>query len=340
MYGQRRGLAHAQQQSDDQARNTNLTLMQQKRKRQLEEQLQEKLELQRQYSNPRGIGMRGQTVPARDMELLNEQIENIKRQIAEMNGTPYTPSGVGADPYAAIPPSPSSATSVAPSNVTGQSLATPSGGNFVPTYGGASTAGVRTAGMPVAAQRAPAPANAGSRPASRREQVWNAKYQQWLARERDAASRLSSRGSLMSNVPMGAGYNGVPPSLHGGFGISPQTPPVPPQPPTTATLAALQQQQQQKQQMPLQQQQQQYQQQEVRHGRRATPPTEATRPAVVALSSNQPQVYTQQWQQHQMQHSSSSTAAGPASGAASTASQAPSSAARYGRRAQQSSGLW
>lgn len=78
--------------SDEQTRQTNMTLMQLKRRKQLEEQLENKMQLLSQYTNTRGIGMRGSTVPQRDIDLLNNQIADLRAGIAELAGNPSSAS--------------------------------------------------------------------------------------------------------------------------------------------------------------------------------------------------------------------------------------------------------
>jgi hypothetical protein len=69
------------------AREANLQLMQDKRRRQLEEQLQNKMEILQQYTNPRGLGMGGHMAPQRDIDLLKQQIEQLRQAITECGGT-------------------------------------------------------------------------------------------------------------------------------------------------------------------------------------------------------------------------------------------------------------
>lgn len=344
----RRGFANAHQSSDNEARNTNLTLMQQKRKRQLEEQLENKEELLRQYTNPRGIGMRGQTVPQRDVDMLKEQIEQIRRQLAEMLGQ--------AGPVA-----------------TPSSLATPSGQSqsFQPVIGSTpSTNATPIAGTPVSAGR---PTQQGNRPPSKREQVWNAKYQQWLQRERESRQGGRSAPPSQPNAvpPLAVRQNQFAPvpvegsrSTNRDLGFTPQS--------STASTPAQGDARfgrrasasgDSRQAMP-----QSTAQGDVRFGRRATPPSEAARPAVNQAQWQQPQQRQQQasqqqapWQQpqqsqqqapqqqpqhhqaHFQQQQQRQQAMGNRAGVTPMQAQqdVPQQQGRgYGRRPQQSTSLW
>jgi len=386
----RRGYAHAQQVSDDAARTQNLTLMQQKRKRQLEEQLEMKLDIQRQYANPRGIGQRGgQAVPQRDMDILQEQIDTIRRQLAEMTGQPMSvPSGqssVCATPHGQQPPTPSSVASSTPPFQPQQqqqqgygqpqqqqgrqplptsmpgSLNTPAqnGHQFQPSNGQPMpTRGPEGTPLQQAAGRPAQPGSAG-RPMSKREQVWTAKYQRWLAREKEA-SRQSNRGGPsvppLSGGAMPGGFTPVaaPPPQHQPQQQYGQPPPMGGRRPsqdapngyTPGSSAP---------QTPGDQGN------VIRYGRRATPPSEAQRPPVAPMQpgnfqqqqpprggygqppQQQPpqQGYGQQQQQPYGGSGRSSQQSGAAPWQQQQQQQQPqASQARHGRRANQSSGLW
>jgi hypothetical protein len=154
----RAGLAAGRQLSDDQARDANFGLMQQRRKQQLEQQLEEKVELLKQYQNPRGFGMRGRSdVPQRDIDMLQQQIEGIRRQLAEMmSGGLGTPASSSASSLAATPhtgqrPTPHSGMPVTPGSAVGAAGATPGG-------------------------------RASNMPRTKRDEVWERKYAAWLTR--------------------------------------------------------------------------------------------------------------------------------------------------------------
>jgi hypothetical protein len=167
MYNQRRALAPASFTSDADARNTNMTLMQGKRRQVLEAQLAEKMELLKQFTNPRGIGMRGQTVPQRDVEILQEQINALRQQL---NGPQYpslesnlppTPA-YGMEPQARpgpIGPTPASLSSALPNRTPHSEF-------------------------PMA------PSSSTSSRSSKRDMVWQQKYEAWL--RRSSASRGTS----------------------------------------------------------------------------------------------------------------------------------------------------
>ena len=80
--------------NENETRQANLTLMQQKRRRHLVEQLENKQQLLGQYTNSRGIGMHGSTVPQRDIELLQGQINDIRSQLSEFNNDGANPNAV------------------------------------------------------------------------------------------------------------------------------------------------------------------------------------------------------------------------------------------------------
>jgi hypothetical protein len=271
-------------------------LMQQKRKRQLEEQLEDKLAIQRQYTNPRGIGQRGGPVAnPKDLEQLNEQIESIRRQLAEIMGGGYqnsqqgsmppTPHSQVATPHYSPPPpqqqqqqqqqpynSNSNANNQYPQQQQQPQQYTPQPGLHTPSGHGANVFQPQAGGAPPSrgpqgtplAQTSgrPNPPGSASGQQSKREQVWNAKYQRWLTREREASRQSSRAGGApipaLTGGPMpGSGWSPVAvdtPHRDSGFSPSAQSSGMPPQ-------------------------------DQVRYGRRATPPMEAARPPVMPMQA-------------------------------------------------------
>ena len=200
----RRGLAQAQTATDDQARDANLRMMKEKRKQQLEAQLEGKLSLLQQYSNPRGIGMGGHTVPKHDIELLESQIEQIRDALRQLNE-----SGLATSTN--IPTSSSgtrnmrSEGNMQPSSRGG--FATPSSAHRVEV----TPSLVQPGGVPLPVQQAAA-RNSGK--ATKRDEVWQSKYNRWLARggvPTPAASRMGTPGQ-QGYAPVNIFEGPLPPS--------------------------------------------------------------------------------------------------------------------------------
>ena len=158
--------------TEDETRLTNLSLMQQKRRKQLLEQLENKQQLLAQYTNSRGIGMKGATVPQRDIDMLNHQIAELSATLAEFN-----------------PDAPAQRPAPQPHNSTASTIAGLAGGGGVAggarggTLGGGPMQPLGNATSNVSNisgqhQMAPAPATAKSK----RDEVWERKYAQWQRR--------------------------------------------------------------------------------------------------------------------------------------------------------------
>lgn len=263
MYQQRRGLAQPTLQSDQEARNANFVLMHSKRRQVLEAQLAEKMELLKQFTNTRGIGMRGQSVPQHDIELLQQQIAALRQQL---DG--------GAETGASLPVTPSSqAAAVTPGSV--RSEATPFSSGQPGRLEPAKLSNNNSYPFPTA------PSSTAST-GSRRDMVWQQKYESWLQRN-GRAPQLS--GALQNFVPSSSAsvassaapsqFSAVAPSQRS---APPQSYPLPAYPQQAAGPQFPQ---------PLQQQQQQQPwggaavpsqpQQQIMYGRRATPPNSAGR---------------------------------------------------------------
>jgi hypothetical protein len=277
MYGQRRGLAAPVQASDTDARNANFTLMHGKRRQQLEMQLEEKLELLKQYTNPRGIGMRGQTVPQNDVDLLQQQIAAIRQQLegGQQSGalppTPINPSAVSSAQSVGAAPS---------QRVTAHAVQAMSAGYPFPT----------------------APTSTGST-GSRRDEVWQQKYEGWLRRNNGGRPQpVAAYG--------GSAYGGsAAPSVASSIAPSQPAwlPPVPSQPtPSVSSFAPTQQLQRDVQQHGYPQQRQQQQQQAYQQQDQNKYPQQGGYPQQQQNSSfQQPSGYTQQHgypDQRQQQH--------------------------------------
>ena len=280
MYNQRRGLASGQQQSDTDTRNTNADLMRGRRRQQLLTQLQEKEDLLKQYMNPRGIGMRGQTVPQRDVDILQQQIDNLRVQLEG-----------GNDALTSAPPG--SAHGYSQPSMQASSAASQSSNGFAPSTqfqgGGGYNSSSRHSQQSTIDQSAPqqpapsaypsikAPSTSGQ--STRRDEVWHRKYQLWLDRQHRVAEApgdtpMSSRGGVSNVMPWEQSspvreQQPVNPSSYGG-GSSNQAPiyathqpPLAPVSDRNTHSATAQ-----SNQLAFAQQQQ------VQYGRRATPPTQ------------------------------------------------------------------
>jgi hypothetical protein len=195
----RRGLGQAQGISDQDARDTNFTLMQRKRKQQLEEQLEAKLELLKQYTNPRGIGMRGQTVRQEDVQILQNQIEQIQQQLQQITnpaGSAQSQPPV-SNPAQMVSSRDNSAFSqgqMSSGSRQPQQPQQPQQYQQAPQNSAPQSFGVPgPASGPLDRLNRNAPSASSSRQLSKREEVWEKKYQNWL-------ERASTRGasSLMS----------------------------------------------------------------------------------------------------------------------------------------------
>lgn len=222
--------------TDEDARGANYDLMQQRRKMQLEEQLREKLELLKQYQNPRGFGMRGRSdVPQRDIDMLQQQIDQVRASLAQLTGNGVIvqsqPASGANTPAAAALNSARGAgqlTHGLPITPSQSGLATPA----------SAVGGLARLGNPNGVR-------------TKRDEVWERKYAAWLA-----------RGGI-SSVPPSA--MSTPAASSCGLGTPLSGPAA--WAPSDAAVTGM------------------GSQGDVRFGRRATPPTEATRSAMHATAT-------------------------------------------------------
>ena len=162
MNNQRRGLGSGAVSNDMDTRKANMSLMNAKRRQQLEAQLEEKVVLFKQFTNTRGIGLKGQSVPQRDIEILQQQIDAIRQQL-EGNA------------------------SAANSVVTPSQIPPPRAGGYVPQ-------------LRQDAPGSPPPSNTtsnmctpiGSGRTTKRDEVWQRKYEAWLRRSGSQKLSLST----------------------------------------------------------------------------------------------------------------------------------------------------
>lgn len=197
MFAQRRGLANPSTATDSEARDANLSLIQKKRKQNIESQLEEKRELLKQFTNARGIGMKGQTVPQRDIDMLQEQIQSLESQLATFNRPAV---GLGNSQFTGM----NSPSGLPTSGATG--ACTPLSSGRTTQHVGASSIAVSLQGpaQNVAPSIEYSASSCGK--SSKRDEVWHRKYQAWM----DRVTR-SQQTPAEPFVLRGVGNNGTQP---------------------------------------------------------------------------------------------------------------------------------